>query len=132
MQTVAECPGQNERDTNENHDNKARTAPRQAQLLQMATAHWISHIFCVAAKLSLADHLAHGPRSADELSGETSIHAHSLYRPYPEARGTLYGLPHVVRAAPVLINARALADRVSIERGSFFQKVPSGADAYLL
>jgi hypothetical protein len=49
---------------NEKHDNKTETTPPQAQLLQMATAHWISHNVYVAAKLGLADHLA------DELAGE--------------------------------------------------------------
>ena len=229
----------------------------------MATAHWISHIVYVAAKLSLADLLANGPKGADELAEETGTHARSLYRlmrtlaslgiltedassrfaltpvgealktdvsgsmratiltlasdmwvrgvgqllysvqtgksgfekmlgmpifdwlaqhpeeasmfsetmigihggeppaiaaaydfsglttivdvggatgnllttilvHYPDARGILYDLPHVVRDAPALIKARGLADRVTIESGSFFQKVPSGADAYLL
>ena len=247
----------------ENHDSKTPTPPPQAQLLQMATAHWISHIVYVAAKLSLADHLANGPKGADELAGETGTHAPSLYRlmrtlaslgiltedasrrfaltpvgealktdvpgsmratiltlasdmwvrgfgqllysvqtgksgfekllgmpifdwlaqhpeeasmfsetmigihggeppaiaaaydfsglttivdvggatgnllttilaRYPETRGILYDLPHVVRDAPTLIKARGLADRVTIEPGSFFEKVPSGADAYLL
>jgi hypothetical protein len=50
----------------------------------------------------------------------------------PGARGILYDLPHVVRDAPALIKSRGLADRVTIEPGSFFEKVPGGADAYLL
>src|SRR5262249_17483146 len=44
----------------------------------------------------------------------------------------LYDLPHVVRDAPSLIQARGLAERVTIEPGSFFDKVPAGGDAYLL
>jgi hypothetical protein len=51
---------------------------------------------------------------------------------YPSARGILYDLPHVVRDAPPLIQKRGLADRVTIEPGSFFDKVPAGGDAYLL
>jgi hypothetical protein len=229
----------------------------------MATAHWVSQIVYVAAKLSLADHLAKGPKSADELAGPTKTHAHSLYRlmrtlanlgnlsedpthrfaltplgdalktgapgsarasiltlasdwmsrgfgqllysvqtgksgfeqslgmpifdwlrnnpevasmfsetmigihgaeppavaaaydfsglttivdvggatgnllttvlaSYPKARGILYDLPHVVRDAPALIQARGLAARITIESGSFFERVPSGGDAYLL
>jgi hypothetical protein len=46
----------------------------------MATAYWVSDIVYVAAKLSLADHLAEGPKSADELAGLTGTHAPSLYR----------------------------------------------------
>src|SRR3954466_13210487 len=59
---------------------KAATPPPHAQLIEMATAHWVSHIVCVAAKLNLADHLAKGPKSADQLAGPTGTHAPSLYR----------------------------------------------------
>ena len=48
---------------------------------------------------------------------------------YPGARGILFDLPHVVRDAPALIEARGLADRVTIKAGNFFESVPSGADA---
>lgn len=54
--------------------------PPHAQLIQMATAHWISQILFVAAKLNLADHLAAGPQSADELGPLTHSHAPSLHR----------------------------------------------------
>lgn len=240
-----------------------QSLPPHAQLVQMATAHWVSHIVYVAAKLNLADHLAQGPKSADALAVQTSTHAPSLYRlmrtlaslgiltenathqfaltplgealktgapgaaratiltmanetwvqataqlPYsvqtgksgfekllgmpifdwlaknpekaslfsetmvgihggeppaitatydfsglktivdvggatgnllvtilaanPAARGILYDLPHVVRDAPALIQTRGLSDRVTIEPGDFFEKVPGGGDAYLL
>jgi hypothetical protein len=237
--------------------------PPHAQLVQMAMAHWISHIVHAAAKLNLADLLAQGPKTADALAGPTATHAPSLYRlmrtlsslgiltedathrfaltplgealktgapgsaraailtlanetwvrgvaqlmysvqtgksgfekmlgmpvfdwlaknpeeaslfsqtmvgvhggeppavaaaydfsglktivdvggamgdllttivgRYPGTRGILYDLPHVVRDAPSLIQARGLAERVTIEPGSFFDKVPAGGDAYLL
>jgi len=48
------------------------------------------------------------------------------------ARGILYDLPHVVRDAPAFIQARGLTDRVAIEAGSFFERVPDGGDAYML
>ncbi len=47
-------------------------------------------------------------------------------------RGVLFDLPHVVRDAPSLIRSRGLADRVTIESGSFFEAVPAGGDAYML
>ena len=236
--------------------------PPHAQLVHMATAHWVSHILYVAAKLSLADHLAGGPKRADELAAATKTHAPSLSRfmrtlahlglvtehetqfaltglgealkvgapgaarsailtlaspwmtsgwerllesvqtgrpglekalgmpifdwlaqhpedaslfsetmvsfhgaepaavaaaydfsgmktivdvggatgnlltaildKHPGPRGLLYDLPHVVRDAPKLIQARGLSDRVSIVSGSFFERVPEGGDAYLL
>ncbi len=46
----------------------------------MATAHWNSRIVYVAAKLGLVDHLAGGPKTADELANLTGTHAPSLYR----------------------------------------------------
>lgn len=236
--------------------------PPHAQLIQMATAHWVSHMVRVAADLGLADLLASGPRTAEELAGPTKTHAPSLYRlmrtlgmlgifvedgrkfsltPLGEAmktgapgaarstiltlasdwcvrgfselrhsvetgkpgfdktmgmnifewlgqhpkeaslfsetmvgfhgeepaavaaaydfsglktivdvggatgnlltgvlakaagaKGVLYDLPHVVKDAPALIQSRGLTDRVKIESGSFFDRVPVGGDAYLL
>ena len=64
----------------ENNHSQTETAPPHAQLVQMAHAHWVSHIVYVAAKLSLADHLANGPKSADEIAGKTGTHAPSVYR----------------------------------------------------
>jgi hypothetical protein len=238
-------------------------APPHAQLIQMATAHWVSRILFVAAKLGLADRLANGAKTAEELAGPTETHAPSLYRlmralgllgvlaedssrrfsltplgealksgapwaarptiltlasnwmsqafdhllysvqtgkpgfekamgmPFfdylatnpelaslfsetmvgfhgqepaavasaydfsglativdiggatgnllaavlgqnPQARGILFDLPHVVRAAPALLESRGLAGRVTIDAGSFFERAPAGGDAYLL
>lgn len=64
----------------ENNHEETQTAPPHAQLAQMATAYWVSDIVYVAAKLSLADHLAEGPKTAEELAGPTGTHAPSLYR----------------------------------------------------
>src|SRR5580765_4245763 len=73
--------GQSENhDMTDNQHSNTQEAPPHAQLIEMATAHWVSHIAYVAAKLSLADHLAQGPKSADELAGPTRTHAPSLYR----------------------------------------------------
>jgi O-methyltransferase domain/Dimerisation domain len=247
-------------------DNPATTSnplPPHVQLVHMGTAHWVSHILYVAAKLSLADHLAKGPTSADDLAVKTNTHSPSLSRflrtlghlglvtedeagrftltplgealktgapgsaraailtlaspmmaqgwghlhesvqtgkpgleqalgmpifdwlgqhpeeaslfsetmvsfhgaepdavaaaydfsgmktivdvggatgnllttilgKYAGAQGILYDLPHVVRDAPNLIQARGLANRVTIVAGSFFERVPEGGDAYLL
>ena len=246
----------------ESHLSKTETPPPHAQLVQMATAHWVSHIVYVAAKLGLADQLVR-PKRADEQAGPTNTDAPSLYRlmrtlahlglmtedgaqhfsltplgdalkteapgaaraailtlaspmmlrgwehllhsvqtgksgveqslgmplfdwlakhpeeaslfsetmvsfhgaeppavaeaydfsrmttivgvggatgnlltailaRYPGSRGILYDLPHVVRDAPTLIQARGVADRVTIEAGSFFDRVPGDGDAYLL
>ena len=59
---------------------KTETLPPHAQIIQMATAYWISRIVYAAAKLDLADRLAAGPRSAAALAGETGMHERSLHR----------------------------------------------------
>lgn len=235
-------------------------SPRGDQLIQMATAHWVSRILYVAAEMNLADRLAEGPRTAEELAPSTATDAPSLYRvmralaslglfaegsghrfsltllgealrtgtvrasvltlagdllaksleqlPYsvqtgksgfekafgmpffaylanhpadasrfsetmvgfhgsepaavaaaydfsqfdtivdvggatgnllatilgrhPKPRGILFDLPHVVRDAPALIEARGLGDRIRIKAGDFFEGVPTAAGAYLL
>jgi len=241
----------------------AETPPPHVQLVQMAGGYWVSKIVYAAAKLNLADHLAGGPKTADELAGPIGAHGPTLYRlmrtlaglgvlsqldggrfgltPMGEAlkkgapgsayetvltmagptfiaafeqivysvktgktgfekafgmpifdyfaqhqeeaslfsqsmvgihggeppaiaaaydfsgfetivdvggatgnmlsavlsayegpRGILYDLPHVVTDAPPSLEKSGVADRVSIETGSFFESVPSGGDAYIL
>ena len=50
----------------------------------------------------------------------------------PGIRGILFDQPHVLTAAPELLDAAGVADRCDIVAGSFFESVPSGADAYVL
>jgi ubiquinone/menaquinone biosynthesis C-methylase UbiE len=54
-------------------------APQQ-QIACMITGYWVSQTLHVAAKLSLADLLKNGPRSADDLAQATATHPRSLYR----------------------------------------------------
>ncbi|HYD24300.1 MAG TPA: methyltransferase [Croceibacterium sp.] len=56
---------------------------------------------------------------------------HVLSR-HPGLKGVLYDLPHVVVDAPPLLESFGVQDRVTIESGSFFERVPAGHDAYLL
>ena len=51
---------------------------------------------------------------------------------HADLRGVLFDLPHVVGDAPALLKAHGVDARVTIEPGSFFERVPSGGDAYLL
>jgi hypothetical protein len=237
--------------------------PPHAQLIQMAMGHWVSRTVFVAARLGIADRLADGPKTADELAGPTGTHAPSLYRfmralanlgiltersghrfaltplgealrtgapgsarasiltiandwwvrgfselpysvqtgksgfekalgvpifewlannpeeaslfsetmigvhgaeppavaaaydfsslptivdvggasghmlatilgKYPGPRGILFDLPHVVQDAPTMLELHGVANRVTIQAGSFFERVPAGGDAYLL
>lgn len=54
--------------------------PPHAQIIQMITGQWTAKIIYAAANLELADRLADGPRTADELAGPTGTHAPSLHR----------------------------------------------------
>ena len=45
--------------------------PPAAHLIQMAAASWIAPVLYAAAKLGIADRLADGPQSADELAVAT-------------------------------------------------------------
>ncbi|MCA1558446.1 MAG: acetylserotonin O-methyltransferase, partial [Acidobacteria bacterium] len=56
-----------------------QAAPRTA-MTRMIHGFMISQAIYVAAKLGLADLLANGPRTSDELACATSMHAPSLYR----------------------------------------------------
>ncbi len=50
------------------------------QLVQMIVGSWVSRAIYVAAKLQIADHLADGPRSAEELAEATGVASRPLYR----------------------------------------------------
>lgn len=237
--------------------------PPHAVLVQMGTGYWVSRIAYMAAKLDLADHLAEGAKTAEELAGKLGVHERALHRlmralsslgvlrdegdgkygltPLGEAmkedapgaaknsllsmggdamwrvwehfdhsmktgepaadkalgmpvfdyiaqhpelakqfsgamvgihgaeppavaeaydfsqfgtitdiggasgnmlghiltkhdgpKGVLFDLPHVVKDSPPTLEKFGVADRVSIEEGSFFDSVPSGSDAYIL
>jgi hypothetical protein len=59
---------------------KSAAVPPEAQLVQMATAFWVSRLLYLAAELKLADLLGEGPRTAEELAQATETHGPSLYR----------------------------------------------------
>jgi O-methyltransferase domain len=67
-----------------------------------------------------------------DVGGATGNLLAAILSRHPGPRGVLFDLPHVVRDAPALLQARGVADRVSIEPGSFFETVPKGGDAYIL
>lgn len=58
----------------------ADAVPPHVQLIQIATAGFVSKIVYVATKLALADLLASGAKTADELARPIGAHAPSLHR----------------------------------------------------
>jgi len=71
-------------------------------------------------------------RTIVDVGGASGHLLTTLLGKYPGPRGILFDLPHVVREAPALLQARGLADRVTIQSGSFFETVPTGGDTYVL
>lgn len=67
-----------------------------------------------------------------DVGGATGNMLCAVLEKHPKVKGVLYDLAHVVKDAPALIKQRGLSDRITIESGSFFEKVPSGGDAYIL
>ena len=62
-------------------DSQTDSAPPPPDaLLQMMTGYWISKAIYVAAKLGVADLLADGARSAEEVAAATETHEGALYR----------------------------------------------------
>jgi O-methyltransferase domain len=68
---------------------------------------------------------------ADIGGGNGSLLA-AVLRRYPQMRGILFDLPHVVGRARGGMQALGLEQRCAVIEGNFFESVPKGADAYLL
>ncbi len=56
----------------------------------------------------------------------------TVLKKYPAMRGILYDLPGVTDRARSNLESGGVADRCQVIGGSFFESVPSGADAYLM
>ncbi len=68
---------------------------------------------------------------ADIGGGNGTLLAAVLGR-YPQLRGILFDLGHVVGRARSGMQALGLDQRCSVIEGNFFESVPAGADAYLM
>ena len=73
-----------------------------------------------------------GMKTIIDVGGATGHLLTTILGSFPESRGILFDLPHVVSDAPAMIQALGMTERVTIEPGSFFEYVPAGGDAYLL
>ena len=73
-----------------------------------------------------------GIETVVDVGGATGNMLAAVLSRHTHLRGVLFDLPHVVGDAPALLQAHGVDARVTIEPGSFFERVPSGGDAYLL
>jgi O-methyltransferase len=71
-------------------------------------------------------------KTVADIGGSTGNMLATILSKYPQLHGILFDLPHVAAKASALFEQRGVATRVRIEGGSFFERIPSGADAYLM
>ena len=71
-------------------------------------------------------------QSVCDVGGGRGTLLSELLLRHPHLRGVLYEGEGVLASARPLLEARGVLDRVTLTPGSFFERVPSGADAYLL
>lgn len=67
-----------------------------------------------------------------DLGGGTGALLAHLLSGYPDLRGVLVELPDAAEPARTALAEAGLADRVEVVAGSFFTRVPPGADRYVL
>jgi C-methyltransferase len=67
-----------------------------------------------------------------DVGGGHGAHLASILQAAPRARGVLFDLPEVTAGSVGLLAHLGVQDRVRIESGSFFERVPKGGDAYVL
>ena len=67
-----------------------------------------------------------------DVGGGTGELLAAILAAHPHLRGVIFDLPNVVDQAAHVLGERQVADRCTIERGSFFESVPRHGDVYLL
>lgn len=67
-----------------------------------------------------------------DIGGSSGNLLSTILARHPSMHGILFDLPYTAAAARELLAQRAVADRCEVISGSFFESVPSGADAYVL
>jgi len=82
------------------------------------------------AVLSLCD--LSGARTIVDVGGGRGTLMSAVLTAYPQARGIVVDLPHVIEQGRHLIADNGLQDRCELIAGDFFQSVPSSGDVYLL
>ncbi|HVK84825.1 MAG TPA: methyltransferase [Kofleriaceae bacterium] len=71
-------------------------------------------------------------RDVVDVGGGTGTLIAAILRRYRLPRGIVFDLPEAVDGAQAVLARSGFADRATAVGGSFFEKVPEGADAYVL
>jgi O-methyltransferase domain len=94
--------------------NRAMQAGAQARLATLANFPW------------------HEVATVVDVGGGNGTLIVGLLAQHPHLRGVIFDLPEVASAATAQVAKAGLGDRCSVEEGSFFERVPDGADVYVL
>lgn len=73
-----------------------------------------------------------GIKTLVDVGGGHGLFLGTIVKNNPGMSGILYDGPAVTAGAPPVLASLGVADRVRIESGNFFEKVPAGADAYVI
>lgn len=73
-----------------------------------------------------------GVRHLVDIGGGHGMLLAAIVRRYPELRATLFDLPEVTAGAPAALAAHGVTAAIEIVGGDFFERVPAGADAYVM
>lgn len=67
-----------------------------------------------------------------DIGGGNGTNLIGVLNKYPDMKGILFDLPHVVARAEENLKRSGLSDRCRVVGGDFFGSIPSGADAYFM
>jgi hypothetical protein len=71
-------------------------------------------------------------RSVTDVGGGHGALLAAILGAHPGIHGTLFDLPRVLEGAGQYLEAKGVRDRCELVGGSFFERVPPGAEAYIL
>lgn len=86
----------------------------------------------LANDIALAAYDFTDARRVVDVGGGHGAVLSTILRSAPDAHGVLYDLPKVVGNARPLLEAAGVAQRCTIEGGSFMESVPGGGDVYVM
>lgn len=73
-----------------------------------------------------------GIRKMVDVAGGHGMLLKSILGRYPDMQGVLFDLPKVIEGARAAAGDNGVAGRLEFVAGSFFESVPTGADAYIM
>ena len=101
--------------------------PKQCESFQNA----MTAMSGVAAKGVVEAYDFSGIERLADVGGGHGVLLASILRAYPDMQGVLFDRPEVISSVPKDQFA-GCEDRIALEAGSFFERVPDGCDAYLM